>query len=152
MKIRQSTSKRLLRAIMGSTLEEVTISMGIALGSILGIIQGYKVSMYRVEWALHNSAAQALAAQRLEQTRSARWEPNGLQAMDELQAANFPSVVQQLSVPVVGTNVPSARLVTTISTVSVDPPVRFVQVDCIWTCGVKGPFTNSAVALRSPDV
>jgi len=126
--------------------------MGIALGSVLAVMSGYKVSMYRTEWSLNATAAQSLAVQRLEQTRAARWEPNAATPVDELTAVSFPTVMRTLDVPVVGTNTPQARLVTTISTVSTDPPMRWVQVDCIWSIGPRGPFTNTVTTLRGADL
>jgi Tfp pilus assembly protein PilV len=141
-----------LRRFAGFTLEEVVISMGIALGSVLAVLSGYKVAMYRTEWSLNATAAQALVTQRLEQTRAARWEPNAPVPVDELQAANFPEIVRSLGVPVVGTNLTTARLVTTISTVASDPPMKWIQVDCIWSIGERGPFTNTVTTLRSADL
>jgi Tfp pilus assembly protein PilV len=152
MQTQRSTSRRATCRLAGFTLEEVVISMGIALGSILAVMSGYKVSMYRTEWSLNATAAQALATQRLEQTRVARWEPNASSPVDELTAGNFPTVMRTLDVPVVGTNVPQAQLVTTITTVSSDPPMKWVQVDCVWSIGPRGPFTNTVTALRSADL
>ena len=35
--------------------------------------------------------------------------------------------------------------------VSDSPPLRMVQVDCVWSYPERGPFTNSVVMYRSPD-
>jgi hypothetical protein len=135
----------------GFSLEEVCISLGIALGTVLVVIACYRLSLYRAEWSLNSTAAQALARQRLEQTRGARWEPNSPTAVDELVVANFPEVVRSLDIPAVGTNLNPARVITTITWISSDPPMKWVQVDCVWTLGVRGPFTNRVAALRTAD-
>lgn len=152
MQTQHQSSQRIVRRLAGFTLEEVVISMGIALGSVLAVLSGYKVSMYRTEWSLNATAAQALATQRLEQLRAARWEPNAPTPIDQLQPASFPEVLQTLNVPVVGTNVNEARVVTTISTISSDPPMKWIQVDCIWSIGPRGPYTNSVTTMRSADL
>jgi len=152
MRIQRRTCRRILRRLAAFSLEEVVISMGISLGSVLAVISGYKVSMYRTEWSLNAGAAHALATQRLEQTRAARWEPNAPTPIDELQAANFPEVLRSLDVPVVGTNITQARLVTSISTLSSDPAMKWIQVDCIWSIGPRGPFTNTVTSMRLAEL
>jgi hypothetical protein len=90
--------------------------------------------------------------ERVEQVKVARWEPLASPAMDELVAASFPDVLWPMKVPVVGTNGAQASLTTKITDVSVDPPLRLVQVSCVWRVGDKGPFTNQVEVLRGPDV
>jgi Tfp pilus assembly protein PilV len=133
-------------------LEEVVIAVVIALTSIIGILAGYRLATYRAQWAVFSEAAQWLAMQRIEQVRSARWEPLAFPPVDELVPTNFPETVSTLSVPVTAAGPTTARLVTTISNVSSSPPLKFIQVDCIWSCGQRGPFTNRAFLLRSPDL
>lgn len=133
-------------------MEEVVIAVVIALGSIVGILTGYQLASYRAQWAVYSEAAQWLAMQRIEQVRGARWQPLAFPPVDELVASNFPVAVSPLSVPVTSAGAATARLVTTISNLSSSPPLKFIQVDCIWSCGQRGPFTNRAFLLRSPDL
>jgi hypothetical protein len=55
-----------------------------------------------------------------------------------------------LDVPVTGTPVYATNYVS-ISTVSVNPPLRELRTDCVWRLNERGPFTNSIVTLRAPD-
>ena len=57
MRTQRQLSRRILRRVAGFTLEEVVMSMGIALGSVLAVLSGYKVAMYRTEWSLNATAA-----------------------------------------------------------------------------------------------
>ena len=152
MKLTTPSQRRYRAGLLGFSLEELTVSMGLALGSITAIVGGYRVALYRVEWTTSSMAAQSLAVQRLEQVRTARWEPQAGVAIDEVQPANFPTSVGTLDVPVVGTNVAVASITTTIRTIVADPPLKWVQVDCVWSCGAHGPFTNTVTALRTPDL
>ena len=126
--------------------------MGLALGSITAIVGGYRVALYRVEYTTSFVAAQSLAVQRLELTRAARWEPSAGTPIDELQPANFPATTETLDIPVVGTNVASVKVTTTISNIVSDPPAKWIQVSCVWSCGAHGPFTNTVSTLRTPDL
>jgi len=132
------------------TLVEVAITTLIAAMVIGGIIYGYIQSAYRAEWSGYSLAAQALATQRLEQTRAAKWDPAA--DVDELISSNFPDVVSILDLPVAGTNVVSATNFTTISWISTNVPMlKMVRVDCVWM-GPRGVvFTNSSATYRMPD-
>ena len=152
MRIRGQTGRESLWSAGGFTLEEVVIAVVIALGSIVGILSGYRLVTYRAQWAVLSEAAQWLAVQRIEQVRGARWEPLAFPPVDELVPANFPDTVSALSVPVTSSSAATAKLVTTISNISSSPPLKFIQVYCIWSSGQYGPFTNRAFILRSPDL
>lgn len=128
------------------------IAVVIALGSIIAILSGYRLATYRAQWAALSEAAQWLAVQRIEQVRGARWEPLAFPPVDELAPTNFPEIVSALSVPVTSSNTATAKLVTTISNIPGTPPLKFIQVQCIWSYGQYGPFTNRAFILRSPDL
>jgi len=152
MRVKGRTSRTSLWRTGGFTLEEVVIAVVIALGSIVGILSGYQLASYRAQWAVFSEAAQWLAAQRIEQARGAHWQPLAFPPVDELVPSNFPPTVSALSVPVTSAGPTTARLVTTISSVSTSPPLKLIEVDCIWSCGQRGPFTNRAFLLRSPDL
>ncbi|MFM8468654.1 MAG: hypothetical protein ACKODH_01595 [Limisphaerales bacterium] len=133
------------------TLAEVVISAGIAAMTVAGIIYGYTQSTKRAEWSGYSLAAQALAVQRLEQTRASRWDPDA--GVDQLLSANFPSQTLVLDVPVIGTNAAYATNVTTITTIAATPPLlRMIRVDCTWKFPTTGRvFTNTVATYRSPD-
>jgi Tfp pilus assembly protein PilE len=135
----------------GFTLEEMVISMGITLGCLAGIVSGYRLTMYRADWAAHSSAVQAMVMQRMEQVRAARWEPMAFPAVDDLVPANFPPLTKTLDMPLVGTNVPQVTVTTTISNLVANPPMKWVQIECVWSCGERGPFVNRVTTLVAPD-
>ncbi|MFA6543068.1 MAG: hypothetical protein WCS99_01500 [Limisphaerales bacterium] len=133
------------------TLAEVVMSAAIAAMTVAGIIYGYTQSTKRAEWSGYSLAAQALAVQRLEQTRACRWDPDG--GVDQLTSANFPSQTLVLDMPVIGTNAAYATNVTTITAISTNQPLlRMIRVDCTWKFPTTGRvFTNTVATYRSPD-
>lgn len=134
----------------GFTLAEVVISLALAAMMIGGIVYGYTMSAIRAEWSSYSLAAQALAVQKIEQTRAARWLPQVNNPIDELIPANFPSPQRvTLDVPQTGQSVYATNF-TTISDVTVNPPLRMIKVDCIWSFRGKR-FTNSIATYRAPD-
>ena len=135
----------------GFTLAEVCVATVIAAMTVAGIIQGYTQSTKRAEWSAYSLAAQALAAQRLEQTRACRWDTET--GVDQLVAGNFPSQTVLLDIPGVGTNGFYATNVTTITVISAAAPqLRMIRVDCTWRFPTTGRvFTNTVATYRSPD-
>ena len=139
------------RRCSGTSLEEVVMSIAIAAISMGGISTGYLVSSQRAEWAGRSQAANSLALQRLEQVRAAKWDVLAYPAVDEVASSNFPLVVQALDMPMTGSSIDYATNVTTITTVSVDPPIKLVRSECIWGFMSRGLFTNSITIYRRPD-
>lgn len=136
----------------GFTLVEVVISAAIAALSIGGIMYGYVMSAKRAEWTAYAMAAQSLAMQRIEQTRAARWDLQTTPITDELISANFPPQANVLDIPISGTNVVYATNLTTITTLSTNPSLRSIQVDCVWRWSVGNRFfTNTVITYRGPD-
>ncbi|MBI3878357.1 MAG: hypothetical protein HY300_20735 [Verrucomicrobia bacterium] len=115
-------------------------------------IYGYTQSAERAEWTGQSLAAQALAVQRAEQTRAAKWDTEA--GVDRLQSTNFPTQITILDLPVSGTNVVYATNFTTISNVSVIPPLlKMIRVDCVWMFMRRARvFTNTVVTYRAPDI
>ena len=134
------------------TIAEVVIAMAIGTLALAGIINGYIMSAHRAEWSAYNLAAQSLANQRVEQARSAKWDPLGYPAVDELVAANFPATVDVLDVPI-STNgkITYATNTTTITTLGTNPSYKMVRVDCTWMFMGRGVFTNTVITYRAPD-
>ena len=145
------TAIRAKRGQGGFTLEEVVTAMALTALCFVGTVQGYILASSRAEWAGCSIAAQSAACQRMEQVRSAKWDVAGYPAVDELTATNFPTVVHTLDMPLTATNVVSASVSTTITSVTIDPPLRMIQVDCVWTNHSSKVFTNSVVSYRSAN-
>ena len=133
------------------TLEEVIVSSGISGLGIAGIISGYVLAAYRADWTSCSVAAQNLAQQRMEEVRAAKWDAHASPVVDELQETNFPTIQHNLDLPQVGTNGVTATITTSIRPVSSNPSLKVIQVDCVWSNGASGPFTNTLISLRAAD-
>ena len=133
------------------TLTEVVFSLAIIGLTAGGIINGYIQSARLTDWQAHSLAAHSLAMQRVEQCRAAKWDTRSFPVVDELVSSNFPSVIEQMDLPTISTNVSYATIFTTISTVTTNPPLRMIQADCVWRFPGRGWFTNTMVTYRAPD-
>ena len=139
------------RAAQGFALEEVVLAMAIAALCLSGIVAGYRLSLQRSEWSALSLAAQAAAQARMEQTRSTKWDPLAYPPVDQIVETNFPVITRALDSPVLGTNVTTATVRTSISLLSTDPRLKNIQVECRWFARDRGPFTNTLTTWRSPD-
>jgi type II secretory pathway pseudopilin PulG len=135
----------------GFTLQEVVISLMLSGLTIGGLILGYVMSTQRAEWSAYSLAANSLALQGLEKARAAKWDLRAFPVIDQLVPANFPQQVDILDVPIAGTNIVYATNITTITTISANPPLRMIRVDCVWPFMDQGVFTNTAATYRAPD-
>jgi len=133
------------------TLAEVVISIAIAGVICGGIVYGYLGSAQNAEWSCYSLAAESLAMQRIEQARATKWDPRGYPPVDELIPANFPVSIEVLDIPTSGTNWVYATNVTTITTLSMNPPLKMIRVSCSWAFLTRGTFTNTIVTYRGPD-
>jgi prepilin-type N-terminal cleavage/methylation domain-containing protein len=133
------------------TLVEVVMAVAIAALLMGGLIAGYTISMRRAEWSAYSLAAQALAIQKIEQTRAAAWDLEAYPVRVDLVASNFPPDVQILDVPISGNNIAYATNYTTILDVAGPAPLKYVQVDCVWQFTGGRVFTNSIASYRAPD-
>lgn len=132
-------------------MAEVLVSLAI-MGMVAGgILAGYVQSARFTDWQAHSLAAHALALQRIEQCRAAKWDTRSSPPVDQLIPANFPVVTEQLNLPEAGTNATWATLYTTISNISSSPPLRMIQADCVWQFTDGRSFTNTVVTYRAPD-
>jgi len=139
------------RAQRAFTLAEVAVAMAITAMSMAGVVAGYIFATRQAEWSAFSLAAQALATQRLEQTRAAQWEPR--QPLDELVATNFPTVpTNRLDMPISGTNIAYATNFTTITDLKpvVGYPLKMIRVDCVWSFRQRA-YTNTIASYRAPD-
>jgi prepilin-type N-terminal cleavage/methylation domain-containing protein len=146
-----SASHRLSRRLRAFTLAEVLIALAILGVSLGGILTVYIQSAVCSDWSAHSVSAQMTALSGLEQCRAAKFDPRGSPPTDELVSSNFPQKVYVLNV---GTSVgPStySTNTTTILTISTNPPLKMVRVDCTWFCPRKGLFTNTALTYRAAN-
>jgi type II secretory pathway pseudopilin PulG len=135
----------------GMTLMETLVSMLIVAIVISATVNGYILSTNRADWSSQSLAAHSLALQRLEQVRAATWNVSGELDVDQVTSANFPEVQSVLDLPVSGTNAVMATVRTTITTVSANPPLKMVRVDCVWPYRNRGLFTNTIVTYRAAE-
>jgi type II secretory pathway pseudopilin PulG len=139
------------RRLTGITIVEVVLSLAIMGISFGAIVTGYVMSARRAEWSAYSLAANSLAMQRLEQCRAAKWDVLTTPVTDELTASVFTNEVAELDVPVSGTNITYATNFTTISTISANPRLKMIRVDCVWPFKGQGLFTNTMITYRAPD-
>ena len=133
------------------TLAEVVIATALAALVVGGSIYGYVISAQRAEWSAYSLAAQSLAVQRMEQARAAKWDPLGYPPVDELVSSNFPVQVNVLDIPITKTNIVYGTNYTVITTISANPPLKMVKVDCVWPFARRGVFTNTVATYRAAD-
>lgn len=136
------------------TLMEVVMSLAILGLSLGGILTLYVRSAQHVDWSGYSLSAQMMALGGLEQCRAAKYDPHGSPPTDALVSANFPPRVDVLdpgatngttSCASYGTNT------TTILTISTNPALKLVRVDCTWTYPGRGVFTNSVSTYRAAN-
>ena len=117
-----------------------------------GLITGFVQSARQAESSAYILAAQAQASQGLEQVRAAKWDPTvSTGAVDQVLSANFPPFIQLLDVPGSGSRPVYATNITTITTVSANPLLKMIRVDCVWTFLNGQLYTNSMFTYRAPD-
>jgi len=150
MKTAPKTARRLLQQ-QGFSLAEQVVALAISLILISGVVSGFIQTTRQAEWSAYSLAAQSLASQSLEQSRAAKWDPKAYPAIDQLVSSNFPIRAQILDIPVTRSNIVYATNIVTISTVSLNPPLKMISVQCIWPFLERGLFTNTVVSYRAPD-
>jgi hypothetical protein len=139
---------------LGMTLAEVVVAVAIASLTVLSLVGGYTFSTVGAEKANLSLAANTRALERLEDTHAAIWNVSAWPVVDQLVATNFPAKVVTLDLSGQGGGVTYATNYTTITQVSLTPPLRRVRVDCAWRFQA-GQFssllTNAVETLRAPD-
>lgn len=133
------------------TLMEALVSMLLLGIMVTGVVSGFIQTHRIAEWGTYNLAAQSLAMQPIEQSRAAKWNPNAAVPIDELVATNFPMTTNVLDVPISGTNKVYATNSVSIRTISADPPLRMISVQCTWSFPNRGVFSNGIWTYRAPD-
>jgi hypothetical protein len=133
------------------TLVEVVIALAITGLTVGGIVAGYISCATAAVKAELVQAASARAMERIEETHSATWDTSVWPAVDQLVATNFPDKIVSLDMPESGSGGTSATIQTTISQISLTPPIRSIRVDCIWQFKGAVWITNTIETIRSPD-
>jgi len=157
------------------TLAEVLIATVVVALFTGGIISGYVQANRIAEWASMSQAAQSMAQQGMEQARAAQWNSqmwpvtNGPGTGDELTVSNsagatwstnYSGSSYAMDVPTAGSPFYATNYIT-LTTVQVNPPLRMIRSDCVWSFGsynlksgtniVARYFTNTVVTYRAPD-
>jgi prepilin-type N-terminal cleavage/methylation domain-containing protein len=135
----------------GMTLAEVVVAMAIAGLAIAGIINGYTFSTNSAQKAAMALAANARALERIEETRSAKWDLSAYPAIDQLVPTNFPTRTVTLDKAGVGNVVTTATVITEITQISSTPPLKRIRVSCIWRYKGSPAMTNVIETCRAPD-
>jgi prepilin-type N-terminal cleavage/methylation domain-containing protein len=136
---------------LGMALVEVMMALAIAGLMIGSILSGYLFSITAAEKAAMSLAANHRAVERIEETRSVKWDTSSYPPVDELVSSNFPVKVVVLDLPGAGPNLTYATNITRITQLSVMPPLKQIHVDCIWRFRGVQLITNSIDTCRSPD-
>ena len=132
------------------TLIEVVVALGITGLVMGGIVMGYTFCTTSAEQAALALAANARTQERIEETRSAKWDTASWPVVDYVVATNFPTKVVTLDLSGSSVATSQATIQTEISQISVNPPLKRIHVECIWT--FKGrSLTNTIETCRAPD-
>jgi prepilin-type N-terminal cleavage/methylation domain-containing protein len=134
------------------SLIEIIISIAIFGIVVTGMTSAYISASRLGDWAFFSAAADSLAQQRMEQTQAATWDILATPPIDQLVSSNFPTFAQPFNLPSDGVHMVYGTNKTTFITVSTNPAVRMVRVDCVWRFpSTTKLYTNTVVAYRSPD-
>ena len=136
-----------LRSRVAMTLTEVVVALAIVGLILAGTVIGYINCANASVKAELEQAGNAKAMERLEATHCAIWAPFRATPVDQLVASNFPDLVVSLDQP--GTNLSGtvATIKTTIASISTNPPMRSVHIDCIWQFQGQEWITNSVETI-----
>ena len=133
------------------TLIEVVVAMAITGLAVAGILTGYTYCTTSAEKGALTLAASARAMERLEETRSAKWDTSIWPPVDQVVATNFPDKVVSLDLTGSGVATTPATLQTAITQISTNPPLKRIRVDCIWKFKSGLAVTNTIETCRAPD-
>lgn len=139
---------------LGMTLAEVVVALSIAGLTVASLVGGYISSTVSAEKASLSLAANTRALERLEDTHGASWNVAASPVVDQLLVTNFPTETVILDLSGQGTGTTYGTNFTTISQVSVTPPLRRIRVDCVWRFQNRQSstlYTNTVETLRAPD-
>lgn len=131
-------------------MSEIVVAMAITGIGVFAVVAGFVNAATQAEASAYVLAGQCQALERLEQVRAAKWDPNAAPPIDEMVSTNFPVLVKVLDIPRKNVKVFATNR-TTISVISVNPPLKMMQVDCVWSWMNKKLYTNTVMTYRGPD-
>lgn len=129
------------------TLVEVVMALAISVLAISGIVNGYNFCTQASQKSALSLAASTLAMQRIEETRSMTWDSS----LDQMLETNFPSRVVTLDVSGDGKVTLPATVYTSISSISTNPPLKRIRVDCVWQYKGNQWLTNTIETCRTSN-
>jgi prepilin-type N-terminal cleavage/methylation domain-containing protein len=132
------------------TLVEVLMSLVVLGIMVTAIVTGYTQAIQQAEWSAYSLAANSLAMQPIERARAAKWDRYATPQSCMIVSSNFPLETNILDIPISG-NVVYATNRTTITDISLSPPLLQISVECTWRFMNRGVFTNKVVTFRAPD-
>lgn len=158
----KQSAKGRVRPVAAFTLIEILITLVILTTVVSGLICGYVQANWTAEWSSMSLAAQSYASQGAEQVRAAIWRPrdiltNGVQTMDQWPSGRSTNFVDFMDIPTKGdptsTNFQYWETdYVAVTTISVNPPIRQIRSDCVWTFPMNGKLcTNTVILLRTGD-
>jgi prepilin-type N-terminal cleavage/methylation domain-containing protein len=145
------------------TLIEVLISLVIMVTVLAGLIYGYTQANWTAEWCSMSLAAQSYADQGAEQAREANWNPRqvpmtyGYGGQDELTNGTTYQRLDFMDIPTKGSPASTnfqfwVTNYVSITNISVNPPLRRIRSDAVWTYPVNGNLcTNTIILMRTCD-
>jgi Tfp pilus assembly protein PilV len=145
------SAKRSTRSGAGYTIAEVLIALVIVSISLSGIMGVYIQAAIHSEWSALSLSAQQMALSGLEQCRVAKYDPMGSPPTDLLVSTNFPMRVDILDTSSSSAAVTFGTNYTTITSISTNPVIKYVQVDCVWSIPRRGIYTNTVCTYRAPN-
>lgn len=155
---KKTAGRKMCVAYAAFTLIELMITLGIFVLVTSGIIYGYVQSNRFAEWSALSLAAQAYAAQGVEQARAATWSIStsgtGLGTGDELPAYTNYFRTNAMQVPISGQTfyVTNWITVSNLYPATTAYPLRQIRSDCYWKFSLTGKwFTNTVITERAPD-
>ncbi len=132
-----------------STLVEAVIAMSVAGISIAALVGGFLSAESSSDAVSKALAANGLAVQGYEQVRGAKWDELSYPHVDDVMSSNFPPRAMVLDMPSSSTALIWATNYTTITTISSNPWVKLVRIDCVYPVANRGLRTNSIVSYRA---
>ena len=140
----------------GFALAELLIAFGVLGVVFSGLIYGYVQANRMAEWTSMSLAAESYASEGAEQFRAGNWSPRAYPPVDQtgLITTNFWDI---MDVPIKGSPASNdfAFFVTnyiSVTTYSVNPPIRQIRSDCKWTFPLTGAVqSNTVILLRAGD-
>jgi len=147
----QKLARRGRRTQQAMTLAEVLVAFVISALAVAGLVKGYFLANTSAQKFAFSLAANNQASEYMERMRSAEWDTSSFPTVDQLTTTNFTNQVVSLELSANGTNITYATNIPTITTISSNPPLRLIRVDCVWVYQGRELITNTIETCRAPN-